>query len=237
MSGALGHAWNYLQAEVWEPLAEYTTDDTAAPPGLFSDLFAAADEFLSPRPTKGEMEEIRNDPQKARERFLALTGTDFTSESDIVHFLEQTHEVLADYEIPGLTDFFERLLRDMLRKFNLRYRLDTPFTLRFMLPGSFTNLYAELQHVNSSHSSLVDRLNDFEKAFDRFARTQDATDLRNCIHMASNYIEGLASITSGIPAKGNNSPSRPTEFSMAKPRRAALAPVAGLAADAGRSSA
>ena len=70
-------------------------------------------------------------------------------------------------------------------------------------PGSFANLYEELQRVNCRDSSLADRLTDFEKAFDRFARTQDSTDLRSCIHMASNYVEGLASVTSGIPAKGN----------------------------------
>jgi hypothetical protein len=44
---------------------------------------------------------------------------------------------------------------------------------------------------------------DFEKTFDRYARTQDPTDLRNCIHMASNYVEGLASVSAGIPAVGN----------------------------------
>jgi hypothetical protein len=150
-----------------------------------------------------EVEEARNNPDNARQRFLALKGTDFTSESDIVLFLEEAHNVISDYEVPGFEDRFARLLRGVLQKFNLRYRLDDPFTLRFLLPGSFSNLYAELQRVNSSDSSLVDRLTDFEKAFDRFARTQDATDLRSCIHMASNYVEGLASVTSGIPAKGN----------------------------------
>jgi hypothetical protein len=72
-----------------------------------------------------------------------------------------------------------------------------------MLPGCFANLYDELQRINSSDSSLAERLADFEKAFDRFVRTQDSTDLRHCIHMASNYVEGLASVTSGIPEKGN----------------------------------
>jgi hypothetical protein len=144
MSGALRHAWKYFGAEVWESLAAYSSDKAAAPPGLFSDLFSNADEFLSPRPTDSEREETRNNPQKARERFLALTGTDFASEFDIVLFLEQMHSVFFDYEIPGFVELYEKLLRDVLRKFNLRYRLDDPFTLRFLIPGSFTNLYAEL---------------------------------------------------------------------------------------------
>lgn len=197
MSGNLRHAWEYFAAELWEPLADYSAKDAAAAPDLFSDLFAAADEFLSPRPTDTELEETRNDPDKARQRFLALKGTDFASESAIVHFLEEAHDVITDYEIPGFEDLYRRLLRDALRKFNLRYRLDDPFTLRFLLPGSFTNLYAELHRLNAGNGHLAGLLTDFEKAFDRYARTQDQTDLKTCIGNASKYAEGLAGATSG----------------------------------------
>ena len=69
MSGGLGHAWEYLVAELWDPLSDYSAKGATAPPDLYSDLFAAADEFLSPRPTETELEEARNDPGKARERF------------------------------------------------------------------------------------------------------------------------------------------------------------------------
>lgn len=197
MSGSLRHSWAYLASELWEPLAAYSAKEGEAPPDLFSDLFAAADESLSPHPTDTELEEARNDPGKARQRFLALQGTDFASESSIVNFLEAVHEVIADYEIPGFEDLYCRLLRDALRKFNLRYRLDDPFTVRFLLPGSFTNLYAELHRLNAGNGHLAGLLTDFEKAFDRYARTQDPTDLKTCIGNASKYAEGLAGATSG----------------------------------------
>jgi hypothetical protein len=199
MSGALGQVWDYLTVELWEPLAGYSSENQAAPQDLFSDLFVAADEFLSPRPTANELEEVRNDFDNARRRFLALKGTDFTNESAIVNFLEAARDVIANYEIPGYEDFYQRQLRDVLRKFNLRYRLDEPFTLRFLIPGSFANLYAELQRLNSGNHHLTARLSDFEKAFDRFARIQDPADLKHCIHMASNYAEALASSTQGRP--------------------------------------
>ena len=199
MSGSLRHAWAYLASELWEPLGDYSAKEGAAPPDLFSDLFAAADEFLSPRPTDAELEEARNDPGKARQRFLSLQGTDFASESAIVHFLEAGHEVIADYEIPGFEDLYRRLLRDALRKFNLRYRLDEPFVVRFLLPGSFANLYAELHRLNAANGHLASLLWDFEKAFDRYARKQDPMDLKTCIAKASNYAEGLASATRGAP--------------------------------------
>ena len=78
-----------------EPLADYSGKDAAAPPDLFSDLFAAAGEFLSPHPTDTELEEARNNPDKARERFLVLKGTDFANESAIVHFLEEAQDVIT----------------------------------------------------------------------------------------------------------------------------------------------
>jgi hypothetical protein len=108
---------------------------------------------------------------------VGLRGTDFASESAVVHFFEEARDVIADYEIPAFEDLYRRLLRDLLRKFNLRYRLDEPFTLRFLLPGSFNNLYAELRRLNAGNGHLRGLLNDFEKAFDRYARTEDATDL------------------------------------------------------------
>jgi hypothetical protein len=203
MNGDLRHAWDYFTAELWEPLAEYSTKDAVAPPDLFSDLFTAADEFLAPRPTDSEMEETRNNAVKARQRFLALKGTDFASECALVQFLEAVYAVIGEYEIPGYDDFYRMLLADLLVKFNLRYRLDEPFNLRFLIPGSFANLYTELQRANSAGIHLPGLLTDFEKTFDRYARTLDPTDLRQCIHSASNYIEGLASVTAGIPAAGN----------------------------------
>jgi hypothetical protein len=123
------------------------------------------------------MEEARNNPDKARQRFVSLRGTDFASESDIVHFLEEANGVIADYDIPGLEDLYRRVLGHLLHKFNLRYRLDEPFTVRFLLPGSFGNLYAELHRLNTGNDHLSGLFIDFEKAFDRYARAQDPTDL------------------------------------------------------------
>jgi hypothetical protein len=199
MSGGLRRSWEFLPTELWEPLANFAPKDLEAPPSLFSDLFVAADEYLAPRPTDAELEEARNDPQKARARFLALNGTDFASEFAAVHFLEEAYDVIVDYEIPGFQDLYRRLLRGALSKFNLRYRLDDPCILRFLLPGSFTNLYGELHRLNTGNAHLASLLVDFERAFDQYARTQDPTDLKTSIHKVSNYAEGLASATRGAP--------------------------------------
>ena len=199
MSGSIRLAWEYLGRELWEPLADYSAKDAVAPPDLFSDLFASADEFLSPHPTDTELEEARNNPEKARQRFLALKGTDFANESAIVLFLEEARDVIGDYEIRGFEDLYRRLLRGVLRKFNLRYRLDDPFILRFLLPGSFNNLYAELHRLNVTNSHLASLLADFEHAFDAYARNQSEANLKTCIAKVSNFAEGLASATRGTP--------------------------------------
>lgn len=203
MNGNLRHAWIYTAADLWEPLAAYSTQDATAPPDFFSDLFVAVDDSLSISTPEQTFEELRNDPDKAREIFLALKGTDFVSESTVVNFLDDAREVIANYDIAGYEELYKRLLRDFFRKYNLRYRLDEPFKIRFLLPGSFTNLYAELQRLNSTDPHLASLLNDFEHAFDRYVRTQDPTDLKTCIAKASNYAEGLASVTLGIPTAGN----------------------------------
>jgi hypothetical protein len=48
-----------------------------------------------------------------------------------------------------------------------------------------------------SNGYLADLLNDFEKSFDRYARDQDSSNLKNCIANASKYVEGLAGVTCG----------------------------------------
>lgn len=192
-------AWTYLADALWRPLAEFNEDELVAPLDLFSDLFAAAGERLSPKPTASELEETRNDPALGRSRFLALTGTDFASEAAVVDFLEECDSVIAEYELEGFLAFFRNLVASALTKFNLRYRLDDPFVLRFLLPGSFVTLYDELSRVNIRSADLSALWADFETAFDRFVRTQSDPDLRISISRASNYLEGLAGETRGHP--------------------------------------
>lgn len=203
MTGSFRQAWQYMAADLWEPLAEFTSQNATAPPDLFSDLYVLASEYLVPPPTDNDLEAARNSPEDAREYFLTLIGTDFAGESALVRFLEDAHAVISDYEIPGFPERYRWLLTRALGKYNLRYRLDSPCKLRFLLPGSFTNLYTELTRVNSSNSHLDGLLDDFETAFDDYARGRTASQLKTCIAKASNYAEGLASVTAGIPARGN----------------------------------
>ena len=183
MNGNLRHVWIYTATDLWEPLTAFSN----APPDLFSDLYEAVDDYLAVSTLEPQFEAIRNDPVIARESFLALNGTDFASESDIVNFLDEARDDIADYDIAGYEELYKRLLRALFRKYNLRYRLDEPFKIRFLLPGSFTNLYAELHR--SMWLILISRACSpiSKHAFDCYAHSQDPTDLRTCIARASNY--------------------------------------------------
>jgi hypothetical protein len=195
MIGSFRNHWEYTPADIWEPLASQEN----APPDLFNDLYDAVDDFLAFPTSDALFEEIRNDPIKAHDSFVSLKGGDFSEETAVLEFLEKAYEAISDYDISGYAELLKLRLREFIRKYNLRYRLDDPFKLRFLLPGSFANLYCELQRLNTSDSHLSGLLQDFEHAFDGYARSQDPSDLKTCIAKVSNYAEGLASSTHGHP--------------------------------------
>lgn len=197
MSGALIDSWPWLVGDVWEQLATYASEEVVAPDDLFSSLFRAAADYLSPAPTSTDLEEARNDPVRARDRFLALRGTDFENEAAVASFLVDVDAMIAGYDLPPLLVHYRSLIGASLEKFNLRYGLEDPFELRALLPGSFGNLYDELARSNVRSAELQILWDDFETAFDRYVRTQRDFDLRTSIQKTSNYLEGLAVFTRG----------------------------------------
>jgi hypothetical protein len=201
--GRIQDAWPHLTDSVWKPLGDYSAPDgTTAPLDLYGDLFAAASDYVAMRPVR-ELEDARSDPERAREIFLALEGSDFANEASVIGFLEEATTVVASYDLVGFEDRYHQLLTSTLETFNLRYRVETPFALRFLIPGSFANLYHELGRLAAGNAHVAELMADFEISFDRYARTQDAFDLRVCIGKVSNYAEGLASATAGYPTTGN----------------------------------
>ncbi len=199
MIGNLRNHWSYTVQEIWEPLATHEQ----APQDLFSDLYNEVEDHLGVHTSQALFEEIRNDSVIAQAKFLAIKGTDFASELEIAEFLEEAYEAIEDYGIPGYSERFKSLLRTFTSKYNLRYRLDDPFELRFLLTGSFANLYNDLRRINATSPTLLGLMSDFEYAFNQYSRTLTQADLKTCIAKASNYAEGLASFTNGNPVAGN----------------------------------
>jgi hypothetical protein len=197
VSGALRQVWSYLESDLWEPLAEYANSRETAPISLFGDLYNATAEYVSPPPTLMSLEEASSDPDRARELFLELRGGDFISESAIVRYLEQVHKLVEEYEIPGYSARFVRLMTVVQEKYNLRYRVEDPFELRFLLPGSFVNLYDELHRHHAADPHLSGLLAEFEQAFDGYLRHDSIVNLKTCIAKASQYVEGVVGAANG----------------------------------------
>jgi hypothetical protein len=193
MIGSLRNHWIYTAQEIWESLATHEQ----APQDFFSDLYSEVEDHLGVHTSQALFEEIRNDPVIAQTKFLAIKGTDFAAEMEIAKFLEEAYETIEDYGISGYGEKFKILLRSFLTKYNLRYRLDDPFALRFLLPGSFANLYNDLRRINITNVHLQTLWSDFEEAFDEYSHESSERKLNACLTNASKYAEGLASITTG----------------------------------------
>jgi hypothetical protein len=197
VSGALRQAWSYLESDLWAPLADYTSGRETAPTSLFGDLYNAAVEYVSPPPTPMSLEQASSDPERARQLFLELRGGDFVSESAIVIYLEQVYKLVEEYEIVGYAARFVRLMTLVQQKYNLRYRVEDPFELRFLLPGSFVNLYDELHRHHAADPHLSGLLAEFEVAFDGYVRKDNVVNLKTCIAKASLYVEGVVGVANG----------------------------------------
>lgn len=194
MIGSLRNHWTYTMQEIWDPLLSYKD----APEDLFIDLFDAAEKHLGVGTPEALYEQIRNDPVIALVEFKKLKGTDFESELSVAEFLEVAFEVIEDYAIVGLGDKYKSLLRSFIAKYNLRYRLDDPFDLRFLLTGSFANLYNDLRRINGTNVHLQTLWSDFEESFDDYSRDSTDGHLRTTVINASKYAEGLASVTASV---------------------------------------
>jgi hypothetical protein len=129
MIESLGNRWQFTWREVWAKLA----DLSAGPPDLFIQLFDCAEDFLNELPRPVDSEVLRNDPAKARQAFRRIKGSGFKSEADIVGFLERAYTAIADLRSERLAERYERLIKNFLRRYNLRYRIVEPFKLRSLL--------------------------------------------------------------------------------------------------------
>lgn len=193
MIGKLQDSWVYIWDEVWIPLRMF--DDS--PTDLFVQIYDVASDFIIPKPTSREYEEIINDPIKAELEFQKFQPLNFPDEISLIRFLEQVYRTLNDFGISGLSEEYKKLIEQFLEKYNLRYKIQEPFRFIFQFPGTFVDLYSQLQEINEENSHLKELITDFEEAYSGFSLTKSNKDLKTCIAKASNYAEGVASFSLG----------------------------------------
>jgi hypothetical protein len=197
MIGSLLDRWEYAWADIWEPLG----NDPDAPEDLFIELYRAAMDHFRRRLPFDRHAEIVSNPKKAYEAFQNIKGKDFKSEVEIVTFFEEAFETLNEFGINSLAAKYADLVDSFISRYNLRYRLVKPFTLLVQLPWLYADIYKELNQLDQQDSHLMDLMNDFEYAFDVFARTRTRRDLQTSIAKASNYAEGVAAAALRSPGE------------------------------------
>lgn len=190
MTGSFKDCWRLTWQEFWSKLTKFPQ----APVDLFVQLFDDVIDFLQNPPTGTEYELIHNDPAKAKQAFHRLKGGDFKGEAAIIGFLEAAHTTIVDFGIAHFADYYSKVIKQFIIRYNLRYRVADPFKLRLLLSGTFAGLYDALETLNAANQHLAELMDDFEHAFDTYVRSQRQVDLKACIGKASMYAEGIAAL-------------------------------------------
>jgi len=193
MIGSLRENWRHTWKAIWSRLDE----STKSPDDLFVRLYRAARRYLADPPDALDEISISNDRDVAKAFFRALTGESFNGERAIIAFLEDTYQDLAFLE-DGCAAFFDAKCRDFLTTFNLPYCICGDFEIRLLPVGPMASLYHELRLLNDQDPHLASRMDDFERAFHRYASTHQEADLRVALGRFSNYLEALTQRTLNV---------------------------------------
>jgi hypothetical protein len=193
MIGNLRERWEYTWADIWEPLGSLPK----APRDLYIQLYRTCVDYLRGKPNNVEYAEIVNSPEMAYSAFQSIRGKQFKDEMSAVQFMERTHALVVDFGSRILLRRYIEYTTKFLIKYNLRYEVAVPFSLRVRLPALYGDIYDQLRQVNNTNPLLVQLMTDFEVSFSDFVRTRTRRDLTASLVRASNYAEGLASITLG----------------------------------------
>lgn len=198
MSGKFIDRWDDTYEFIWEPLGNIPK----APFDLFAELYRAASvNTIKKKRDHALFVQIVNNPDIAYDAFHQINGESFGGENQLVKFLEDAFDAVEEFGISKLTSTYTKSISSFIQRFNLRYRLVHPFSLRVQLPWLFADVYSELHVLNKKNKHLDDRMNDFEEAFNQFVRTRRKRDLTTSILKATLYAESVATETTGESAK------------------------------------
>jgi hypothetical protein len=195
MIGSLYERWEDTWVDIWEPLGSLEK----APRDLYIQLFKTCIDYMKRKPNNLILADIVNNPEKAYSAFQSIRGNQFKDELSVVQFLERTHILINDLGSRILTRRYIGYVGRFLGKYNLRYEVVEPFSLRVRLPALYGDIYEHLRQVNRTNPHLAQLMTDFEASFSDFVLTKAQRDLRLSLARASNYAEGLAALTLNLP--------------------------------------
>jgi len=197
MRGQLIDAWDQTLTEIWAPL--YERDGT--PLDLFASLYPELAKALQVTPTEDELLTVSNDAGLSRERFFGTRRADFASEFALTRFWEEAFGVLLDAGSDSLASNYESMTRIFLDRYNLRYRIVSPYRMVPRLPALLGGMIEEVELRVFSDPDLRELHQAAELAFEDLSAKGRPVDIRNCIARICNFAEGLAIRMPGVTEK------------------------------------
>lgn len=189
MIGNLRDRWEFTWYDIWEPLGNLPQ----APRDLYIQLYRSSLPFFRKKPLRQLVDEIVNTPELAFTAFQSIRGGQFRDEMAAVQFLEEVHVIILETTSKILLRRYKEYVKRYLGKYNLRYEVAPPFSLRVRLPAIYADIYEHLRQLNASSPHLTVLMDDFELSFSDFVRTRAQKDFKISLARASNYAEGIAS--------------------------------------------
>jgi hypothetical protein len=159
-------------------------------------VIVSEEEHIVTNPNDANLVQASTDPGFARERFQRIEPADFVSDRKLRHFFEEAYLILEDFS-SALCAEYATLLAAFLERYNLRYRITTPFHLAPTLPGLMTALVDQIEAKSEADEHLRQLKTHLDRAADILSRDGMYEDLPKLIGSACNLVEGLATTASG----------------------------------------
>jgi len=206
--------WKFSWDEIWLPVSLTTEEESSGfkwlltncplsedyeqHDDLYSELFRAAFLFLSEAYREAtELSEILANPKGAVESFRSLEASDFSSELDIIMFLEAAFDTFLEFE-DVLAERYRLLVREFLSKYNLRYRLVEPFNVVPTLSGIFDSLLQRASVISDEHGHVEVLRSEMEDALVAIKKTSSEAAIKHYIHKLINYLEAISSLRNEV---------------------------------------
>lgn len=227
MRGQLIDAWDQTLTDIWSPLYE----QEGAPLDLFASLYPELAKALQIAPTEDDLLTVSNDADISRQRFFGTRPADFASEFALTRFWQDAFEVLSDAGPDSLATNYESMTRTFLDRYNLRYRIVSPYRMVPRLPALLGGMIEEVELRISNDPDLCELHQAAELAFEDLSANGRPVDIRNCIARVCNFAEGLAIRMPGVTEKTLGAATKQMKFWPHATVRNALTSLYGFCSD------
>lgn len=167
----------------------------SAPRDMYAELLRSVYEKLHTDPNISPNIEALNDPEIAKAEFKKFQVP--PDELTCISILEGFHDVLSEFST-DIAEKYRLKLSQFLAEHNLRYLLTADCKLELSIQGLLmtqcTHLY---KSVVNNHQDQIECLEDLQASLSRLG---NRGEVRNCIRIASNLLEGLTIDRSGNQA-------------------------------------